>query len=77
MCNLPDDIINKIVMFSIPSYPYLNELKKAVLRKEQLKDLLTRVKVLGKHSICSYDANRDLDIEDTHLYFEINELYIK
>jgi len=27
MCNLPDDIINKIIMCSIPHYPFLEELK--------------------------------------------------
>ena len=27
MFNLSDDIINKIIMYSIPKYPYLEELK--------------------------------------------------
>ena len=27
MVNLPDDITNKIIMYSIPKYPYLEELK--------------------------------------------------
>ena len=28
MVNLPDDITNKIIMYSIPKYPYLEALKK-------------------------------------------------
>ena len=28
MVNLPDDIINKIIMYNIPKYEYLEELKK-------------------------------------------------
>jgi hypothetical protein len=34
MNNLPDELVNKIVMMSVPTYPYIHQLKFAVKKFE-------------------------------------------
>ena len=41
--NLPDDITNKIIMYSIPTYPYLEELKSVAKYSNNHKSMLMRI----------------------------------
>ena len=41
--NLPDDIANKIIMYSIPTYPYLEELKSVAKYCNNHKSMLVRI----------------------------------
>ena len=63
MNDLPDEIINKIVMASIPTYPYLEEVKKEALRKERIRAMKIEFKSL-MHSVCiPYGSNEGLPDE--------------
>ena len=43
MFNLSDDIINKIIMYSIPKYPYLEELKSIESHSTFYKSMLMMI----------------------------------
>ena len=45
MSILPEEAINKIIMYSIPKYPFLEELKKAQTTLEEEKGGLAQVAV--------------------------------
>ena len=59
MNDLPDEIINKIVMSSIPTYPYLEEVKKEALLWIRIRAMKIEFKSL-MHSVCiPFESNEE------------------
>ena len=63
MNDLPDEIINKIVMSSIPAYPYLEEIKKEALLRERIREMKIKFKSCMHSVLIPFDSNEDLPDE--------------
>ena len=63
MNDLPDEIINKIVMASIPTYPYLEEVKKEALLWIRIREMKIKFKSCMHSVLIPYGSNEDLPDE--------------